>query len=190
MAAPSRMQIMSEKAEDIYDIILFDINPENINVSEEQLTKMYRTISGFQHMGFPIGLVTMNFSGKVPLYNTTASAGQKFYGGAYKDSPTYQWFGFFREYIKKYQKWKFYIQYSGYLEQFQANQVLVGSLSIPEYNLDANNPRLIDYNFNFSGIPSENDQYIFEPYIFTEFESDFVSGNNELITTTDDVTKL
>lgn len=160
-----------------YDLIRFKVNPETVQVSQQNISKLERVESGYVKIAFDSGLITVAFSGKMPLYFSAGS--RNIYGDPFagtddefatsiasasdmlEQSPSWRWFQEFSDFVRNNNKYPFYLSYYGLVAQsFGVNPVLKGDMQPPAYSQDAMNPFMLNYNFTFNGVLLTTDQII------------------------------
>lgn len=144
--------------------LTFYINPESLQVGQQNLSKIERTQNGYAKIGFGEGLISLNFAGKMPIFfegfgdvKNTYDAAQfeteNF--SALQESPGWVWFSEFSDFVRRNAKYPFYIGFYGIVAQISSGNVypvLKGDLTPPAYSQNADNPFLLNYNFTFSGV--------------------------------------
>jgi len=157
---------------DPYDVVQFRVNPESVQISQQNLSKLERVEGGYVKIAFDSGLITVAFTGKIPLYFKSGS--QSAYNpllafpGAQDEfdpmantaasqmletSPSWRWFQEFSDFVRGNNKYPFYLSYYGIVTQMDGvNPVLKGDITPPAYSQDALNPFMLNYNFTFSGV--------------------------------------
>lgn len=159
-----------------YDMVQFRINPESVQVSQQNISKLERVEGGYVKIGFDSGLITIAFSGKMPLFfgknspsssynprQNFANAGDDFASVVsasemLETSPSWRWFQEFSDFVRGNVKYPFYLSYYGIITQLGGvAPVLKGDITAPAYSQDAQNPFMINYNFSFSGVLVSSD---------------------------------
>lgn len=166
--------------------LTFYINPESMQVGQQTLSKMERTQNGYIKIAFGEGLITLNFSGKMPIFFEGFGATKDTYDAAQFDvenyaalqeSPGWVWFSEFSDFVRRNTRFPFYIGFYGIVAQISSGNVypvLKGDLTPPAYSQNAENPYLLNYNFSFSGVLSEAD---ITPNLLSQARSTLVAGN-------------
>lgn len=150
---------------DSWNTIKFTIiNPNSVTVNPTTIESVERVQGGFVKVGFGEGLLTMVFSASLPIY-TKDTKGNKVYGGDYRKSEGWLWLGALDAFVRANCLYPFSVMYHGTPAQFleipsyseqtseYSTYILKGTITRPVYSQDAENPRLIKFSFNFSGIP-------------------------------------
>jgi len=144
--------------------LTFYINPESMQVGQQNLSKLERTQNGYVKIGFGRGLITLNFAGKMPIFFEGFGDKTETYDAAQFDvenfsalqeSPGWVWFSEFSDFVRNNAKYPFYIGFYGIVAQISSGNiypVLKGDLTPPAYSQDANNPYMLNYNFSFNGV--------------------------------------
>ena len=135
--------------------ITFVHNPEDATVTQEKLSKMEKVQNGYIKIGYPLGLVTIQFSGRVPLYFKDV-AGNKIYkidsSANLYEAPVYKWFDSFKNFINTNAEYPFLLRWKGYVAGFGiTDPILKGDCSPPDYSLSSEDLFVLTYSFQFEG---------------------------------------
>ena len=138
-------------------------NPNAVTVNPTIIEVIERVQGGFVKLGFGQGLTTLTFNATMPAYRIDAK-GNKVYEGDYRQSEGWLWLGAFDAFVLENCEYPFALMYHGTPSQFLEipsynagtasynTYILKGTCSRPAYSQDANDPRMIKFSFNFSGI--------------------------------------
>lgn len=160
-----RFFVAGGQSNDLFNTIQFTvINPNSVTITPNTIESVERVQGGFVKVGFGEGLLTMIFSASLPIYTKDAK-GNKVYGGDYRKSEGWLWLGALDAFVRANCLYPFSVMYHGSPAQFleipsynedtseYSTYILKGTITRPAYSQDADNPRLIKFSFNFSGIP-------------------------------------
>ena len=140
--------------------ITFNSNPDSIVITPEIIEKMEKVQNGYLKTFFDLGIVTINFAGKLAL-SYVDDNGEKNYAPEnfnIRNTVQWQWFSNFEKFISNNSAYKFWIYLDEYISNvgtLKENPILEGTMSLPTYNRDVLNPQMLNYSFNFKGTPKQ-----------------------------------
>lgn len=146
-----------------YTNLSFYINPNAMQVGQQNISKLERVENGYVKIGFGDGLITVTFNGQMPIFfegfERSRSYDPKQFDvenyAALQESPGWVWFQEFSTFVRLNAKFPFYLGFYGVVAQISTGNiypVLKGDLTPPAYSQDAQNPFLLNYNFTFTGV--------------------------------------
>ena len=144
------------KYEDIGFALSFFINPSSVNIQPTTITQMEKVAGGYQKVGFGTGLISLAFSGTIPLYNKN-NRNNKTYSGDIRTTRGYRWFAELSDFVLQNSDYPFFLIYHSYATELAFNfPVLKGDITPPSYSQSAEDPWKLDYSFDFQGILMPN----------------------------------